>query len=79
MGNYRIAWGVKGVPKGILDAVRWTAVSRFVDEEDGRTKTFYESREVYNGGLAGTIKALFEGALNEAFQAQADAMKARLE
>ncbi|KAF9029093.1 hypothetical protein BDZ89DRAFT_1065617 [Hymenopellis radicata] len=64
--NYRIAWGLAGVPDSIIGGDRWSALSSFVDD-DGKTKTFYESREIYIGFLAST--------LNEAFGAQAEALK----
>ena len=54
-------------------------MSSFVDEKDGRTKTFYESRGNFDGALAGTLKKFYEEDLNVAFQAQADAMKTELE
>ncbi|KIY67781.1 hypothetical protein CYLTODRAFT_422229 [Cylindrobasidium torrendii FP15055 ss-10] len=74
---HRAAWYLDS-PKAVLDAERWLALSKFIDD-DGGAKTFFETREVYNGSLARAVQELLEDDLNQAFQAQADAMRITLE
>jgi hypothetical protein len=68
----RVAWRYH--PDGLLHAERWQALS---DIGDG--KVLYESREVFSGALAGTIKTLMEENLQKSFAAQAAGFKLRLE
>lgn len=67
-----------GVPDTIIGGDRWSALSSFVDD-DGKTKTFYESREIYIGFLASAVGALLGDQLNEAFSSQAEALKVLFE
>ncbi|KII85407.1 hypothetical protein PLICRDRAFT_314879 [Plicaturopsis crispa FD-325 SS-3] len=69
----RVAWGQIFIPSAILDAVRWSAVSKVGN------KTLYESREVYGGPLAYAVQDLYGEGLQEAFDATGVALKALLE
>ena len=60
----RLAWKYLA-PEVALSSERWTAVSAATNG-----KSLYESREVYDGALATTVKA---------FEAQATALKPLLE
>ena len=63
-------------PEFILSAERWSALSSV-----GLfgLQTLYESREGYGGALAGTLQSLFGEGLQESFEAQGAALKARVE
>ena len=74
----RVAWKLFGSPDAILSAERWSAVSAFQDE-DGIEWAFYESREVFSGGLAALVGTLQGEGLQQGFDAQAQAMKMRAE
>ncbi|THU96990.1 hypothetical protein K435DRAFT_778277 [Dendrothele bispora CBS 962.96] len=74
----RVAWKLYGSPDSVLSAERWSAVSAFQDE-NGINWAFYESREVYNGALASLVQSLEGEGLAEAFEAQAQATKLRVE
>ncbi|KAJ4474480.1 hypothetical protein J3R30DRAFT_3295417 [Lentinula aciculospora] len=76
-GIYRVAWQDLSLD-ALIQAERWSALSVFVDQ-GGDSLTFYESREEYNGVLAGTVQDLEGAGLLEGFQAQASALKARAE
>ncbi|OCL11808.1 hypothetical protein AOQ84DRAFT_335308 [Glonium stellatum] len=69
----RLAWKYLA-PEAALSSERWTAVSTAADG-----KALYESREVFNGALAATIEVLYGTGLQEAFEAQATALKLLLE
>ncbi|VDB82917.1 unnamed protein product [Peniophora sp. CBMAI 1063] len=70
---HRVAWKQIDIPDIAVNVTRWTAVST-VDN-----KTLYESAQVYNGGLAGVVELLFKEGLQEAFDAQGEALKLLLE
>lgn len=69
----RLAWKYLA-PEIALSSERWTAVSAATNG-----KALYESREVYDGALATTVEALYGIGLQEAFEAQATALKLLLE
>ncbi|KAJ8090397.1 hypothetical protein PM082_018993 [Marasmius tenuissimus] len=75
--QYQAAWRYVSAPEWAVDAERWTAVSEVTS--DSGTSTFYESQEVYDGAFASTVKALYGEGLQKGFEAQAAALKARLE
>lgn len=68
-----MAWADALIPDDQLSAERWSAFS----EVNG--STLYESREVYKGSLASTVQALYGKGLQEAFEAQAQALKIYVE
>ncbi|KAF8160879.1 hypothetical protein B0H34DRAFT_355857 [Crassisporium funariophilum] len=72
--NHRTAWRQIMIPPPFLDAERWQALS-VVDSE----RTFYESKEVYYGPVGTIVDALFATGLQQGFEAQAAALKVRLE
>ncbi len=65
-------------PDWILNTIRWSAVSTVVDN-DGVEKSYYESRETFNGPLASVVQDLLGNDIAESFQAQADALKVWME
>lgn len=69
----RLAWSYQAVD-ALLAAERWQAVS-----DIGGGKILYESREVYSGALASTLKALMGAGLQEAFESQGAGLKLLLE
>ncbi|KAJ7680696.1 hypothetical protein DFH06DRAFT_1077654 [Mycena polygramma] len=71
--GYAVAWALTGTPDAILSAERWSVLSTFEDA------TYYESREVYDGLLAPAVQLSLEDGLDEAFEAQAEALKVRAE
>lgn len=58
----------------MLAAERWQAISDL-----GNGKVLYESREVFSGPLAYTLKALMKESLQEGFNAQGEGLKLLLE
>lgn len=68
----RLAW--KYHPDTLLDAERWQALSDF-----GTGTILYESREVYAGALAETLKSLMGEGLQKSFEGQAKGLKLFLE
>ncbi|KAG6879137.1 hypothetical protein C0992_004954 [Termitomyces sp. T32_za158] len=72
--NRRLAWRAIMLPQPLLDAERWQALST---TEDG--KTFYESVEIFRGPVSYVVDALFAQGLQEGFNAQATALKSRVE
>lgn len=77
---YRIAWAESDIPDIALSAQRWSALSVVPSSGgSGGNVTLYESREVYDGPLAYVVEATYGKGLQEAFDAQATAMKALLE
>lgn len=72
--NRRLAWKAIMLPQPLLHAERWQALST---TEDG--KTFYESVEVFQGPVSYVVDALFAQGLQEGFDAQAAALKSRVE
>lgn len=68
----RLSWVYVG--KVLIEAERWQAVS-----DIGNGITLYESREVFNGLLATTLKKLLGEALQESFDAQGKALKLLVE
>ncbi|TFK50838.1 hypothetical protein OE88DRAFT_1659940 [Heliocybe sulcata] len=75
---YRVAWKQIALPDAVLSAERWSAVSVIAVGPDAN-KTLYESREAYSGALAPELQVLYEQGLQEAFDAQAVALKGLLE
>ncbi|PBK86048.1 hypothetical protein ARMGADRAFT_541814 [Armillaria gallica] len=75
--NHRVAWVLLS-PDWILNTIRWSAVSTVVDN-DGVEKSYYESRETFNGPLASAVQGLLGDDIAESFQAQADALKVWME
>ncbi|KAG7443854.1 uncharacterized protein BT62DRAFT_971640 [Guyanagaster necrorhizus] len=75
--NYRVAW-ILVSPQQILSTIRWSAVSTVIDK-DGVEKSYYESRETFDGPLASIVKDLLGTDIAESFQAQADALKVWME
>lgn len=67
---YRVAWRQIGLPTDQLESERWSALSKV---KGG--KTVYESREVFHGSLALTLKEQYGKGLQEGFEAQAQALK----
>ena len=70
----RLAWAYAATPPDVLAGERWQAIS---DLGDGRV--LYESREVFHGALATTLRDLYGASLQEAFEAQAQGLKLLLE
>jgi hypothetical protein len=70
----RLAWAYAAAPPDVLAGERWQAIS---DLGDGRV--LYESREVFHGALATTLRDLYGASLQEAFEAQAQGLKLLLE
>lgn len=70
--THRAAWAILA-PELLLTAERWSVLSIFENQ------TYYESRDVYNGPVAVAVQLLYEKGLNEAFAAQALALKERAE
>lgn len=68
----RLAW--EFATGSSLYGERWSAVSNL-----GHGKVLYESREVFDGPLATTLKAQLEGGLQAGFDAQGQALKLLLE
>lgn len=62
------------IPAPLLGAERWQALSTVNGE-----KTYYEAREVFSGPVGYVVDALFAAELQEGFEAQAAAFKARVE
>ena len=75
--QYQAAWKYIAAGDFLVNASRWSAVSEVVS--DSRTWTFYESKEVYDGLLASTVEASYGEGLQKGFEAQAAALKARVE
>ncbi|KAH6620026.1 hypothetical protein C7974DRAFT_457846 [Boeremia exigua] len=67
-----IAW--EAVTDLDLQAERWSAIS-----DIGRGKVLYESREVFHGDMAESLKSLIGETLQACFDAQAQAFKVLLE
>ncbi|KAF5350375.1 hypothetical protein D9758_012477 [Tetrapyrgos nigripes] len=79
---HRIAWKLTGTPDALLSAERWSAVSEFIEEDGDGDETrwaFYESREVYDGAIAGIVQTLEGEGLQKGFEAQGEALKMRVE
>ena len=74
----RVAWQSIMLPQELLNATHWQAFSS-IQGEDGSIVTLYESLEVYYGPVSYVVDALFAEGLQEAFVAQAEALKARVE
>ncbi|KAF2741782.1 hypothetical protein M011DRAFT_497901 [Sporormia fimetaria CBS 119925] len=70
----RLAWGNALFPSAVLAAERWQAIS-----ELSNGLVLYESREVFSGALASTLQRLYGTGLQQAFDAQGDALKLLLE
>ncbi|KAL0570435.1 hypothetical protein V5O48_011529 [Marasmius crinis-equi] len=75
--QYQAAWKFAEAPDLLLSAERWSVLSEVVSGSE--TLTFYESREVYDGPLAELVKVTYGSGLQEGFDAQATALKARVE
>lgn len=70
----RLAWEYAASPGVLLAAERWQAISDL-----GNGKVLYESREVFSGALAYTLKALLGDSLQKGFDAQGEGLKLLLE
>ncbi|KAL0570434.1 hypothetical protein V5O48_011528 [Marasmius crinis-equi] len=75
--KYQAAWKFAGAPESVLSAEYWSAVSEVVSGSE--TLTFYESREVFNGAIAKFVKETYGSGVQKGFEAQATALKARVE
>jgi hypothetical protein len=71
--NYRVAWVNIALPKFLLYAERWQALSVV----DGKTK--YETTEVFGGIIAYLVKLFVHQKLILGFNAQAEGLKKRAE
>ncbi|KAF2476566.1 uncharacterized protein BDR25DRAFT_210741 [Lindgomyces ingoldianus] len=69
----RLAWKYVS-PSTLLDSERWQAISGL-----GDGVVLYESREVFSGAVAGTVRDLYGKGLQEGFEAQARGLKILLE
>ncbi|KAF2192752.1 hypothetical protein K469DRAFT_717340 [Zopfia rhizophila CBS 207.26] len=69
----RLAWKYISLPQA-LDSERWQAISSI-----GNGRVLYESREVFSGALAPTLRDTLGEGLQEAFEAQAKGLKLLLE
>ncbi|PBK86169.1 hypothetical protein ARMGADRAFT_1169302 [Armillaria gallica] len=65
--NYRVAWFFLS-PDWVLNTNRWSAVSTVADD-DGVEKSYYESRETFNGPLESVVQDLFGDDIAESFEA----------
>jgi hypothetical protein len=74
----RAAWAQVMFPPATLTSERWNGVS-VIRHGPEKGLTLYESYEVYRGTLAPTLQVLYGKGLQEAFEAQAVAMKALVE
>ncbi|EGO02924.1 hypothetical protein SERLA73DRAFT_176393 [Serpula lacrymans var. lacrymans S7.3] len=74
--NFRVAWENIEMPRWLLNAERWQALSE-VEGEPGKTR--YETIEVFGGVVAYIVKVLFRKGLNEGFAAMAEGLKRRSE
>jgi hypothetical protein len=72
--RYRVAWNEIMIPAPLLSAERWQALSTV-----NGNQTYYEAREVFGGPVGYVVDALFAQGLQEGFDAQAGALKARVE
>lgn len=70
---YRVAWREIFLPAPLLSAERWQALSVV----DGQT--YYEAREIFGGPVGYVVDALFAAGLQAGFDAQAGALKGRVE
>lgn len=71
--NYRVAWANVALPKFLLNAERWQALSVV----DG--KTMYETTEVFGGIFAYIVKFFMHQKLILGFNAQAEGLKEQAE
>ena len=72
--KYRVAWINIALPKFLMSAERWQAVSV---TEDGKTK--YETTEVFGGIFAYLVKFFMYEKLVHGFTAQGEGLKKRAE
>lgn len=72
--QHRVAWKEIMLPAPLLSAERWQALSTVNGDQ-----TYYEAREVFDGPVGYIVDALFAQGLQEGFDAQAGALKARVE
>ena len=70
----RLAWANTVPPRTLIQAERWQALSDL-----GHGMILYESREVYNGPLAETLKLTLGDNLQKSFVSQGEALKLLLE
>ncbi|KZP05040.1 hypothetical protein FIBSPDRAFT_843358 [Athelia psychrophila] len=69
----RFSWQSTIPSPSLINATRWSALSVVGGG------TYYESREVFDGPLAETVKELYGVGLQEGYVAQGVAMKERAE
>jgi hypothetical protein len=74
----RVAWVQIMFPSAVLNSERWSGVSVIKDGPE-KGLSLYETYEVFNGALASTVQALYGSDLQDSFEAQATALKARVE
>lgn len=72
--NYRCSWRYISLPRWVLSADRWQALST---TEDGKTK--YESIEVFSGVAAYFLKFFMASGLKKGFDAMGEGLKKRAE
>jgi hypothetical protein len=70
----RLAWANEVPPRALIQAERWQAISDL-----GNGVILYESREVYHGPLAETLKVTLGESLQKSFVAQGEGLKLLLE
>ncbi|KIK29329.1 hypothetical protein PISMIDRAFT_672778 [Pisolithus microcarpus 441] len=76
--DYRCSWVSAQYPTWMLRTERWQVLVE-VDEGDGRKKTRYETKEVFNGPLAYVIGAIVGDGIKKGFVAMAEGLKRRSE
>jgi hypothetical protein len=74
--NFRLAWRFLGLPSFLLSAERWQWLTT---EEGERSKTKYETIEVFNGVFAYVVKWTLGNDLKKGFEAMAQTLKTRSE
>ncbi|KAI6112079.1 hypothetical protein EDD16DRAFT_1553506 [Pisolithus croceorrhizus] len=76
--SYQCSWVSAEYPKWMLRTERWQVLVE-VDEGDGRKKTRYETKEVFNGPLAYVVSAIVGDGIKKGFVAMAEGLKRRSE
>ena len=71
--SYRLAWRYITGPEWFTRAERWQALS--VVEQDGKTLTKYETREVFGGPSAYIMRISLHSGLSKSFKAMANDLK----
>ncbi|KAI5990427.1 hypothetical protein EDD15DRAFT_2280140 [Pisolithus albus] len=76
--DYRCSWVSAQYPAWLLRTERWQVLVE-VDDGDGRKKTRYETKEVFNGPLAYVVAATVGDGIKKGFVAMAEGLKRRSE